>query len=163
MRTVFNILGPLVNPAGATIQIVGTTTEHNARLVAEAQCLLGLHRGFVVHGRDGLDEVTTTAETIAFEVREGRVERHVLTPEDFGLPRASLEQIAGGLAPENAEIARRVLAGEPGPARDIVVANAGLALVAAERAASFAEGARLAEQLLDSGEARLRLERLAGR
>jgi anthranilate phosphoribosyltransferase len=163
MRTVFNLLGPLANPAGASIQVVGTTTEHNAKLIADALCLLGLHRGFVVHGRDGLDEVTTTTETIAYEIRDHTVIRKILTPEDFGIARAHLEDIAGGLAPENAEIARCVLGGERGPARDIVVANAALALVAAEKAANFDQAARLAEQMLDSGLAKEKLTQLAAR
>ncbi len=137
MRTVFNLLGPLVNPAGATVQVVGTTSEQNAKLIADALCALGLRRGFVVHGLDGLDEVTTTAETVAFEIGGGHVARRILSPEDFGLPRAQLSQLSGGLAAENCEIARRVLGGERGFARDIVVANAALALVAAEKAADL--------------------------
>src|SRR5579862_4051145 len=90
MRTVFNLLGPLANPAGATVQVVGTTTEHNAELIAHALCSLGLKRGFVVYGRDGLDEVTTTAETVAFKIQAAGVERLILSPEDFALPRAQL-------------------------------------------------------------------------
>src|SRR5579864_4605647 len=112
MRTVFNLLGPLANPAGASVQVVGTTSEHNAELIANALCGLRLHRGFVVHGRDGLDEVTTTTETIAFEISGGKVQRRTLAPEDFGLPRARLADLSGGLAGENCEIARRILAGE---------------------------------------------------
>jgi anthranilate phosphoribosyltransferase len=162
MRTVFNLLGPLANPAGANLQVVGTTSEHNAELIAQALCRLGLKRGFVVYGRDGLDEVTTTAETVAFEIRAGRVERLILSPEDFGLPRAQLSELAGGLAQENCEIARKVLAGERGPARDIVLANAALALVAAEKADGLAEGVRLAAAAIDSGGARERVTALAG-
>src|SRR5579871_394658 len=90
MRTVFNLLGPLANPAGANVQVVGTTTELNAELIADALCRLGLKRGFVVHGRDGLDEVTTTTDTVAFEIVAGRVDRLILSPADFGLPQAQL-------------------------------------------------------------------------
>ncbi len=161
MRTVFNLLGPLANPAGATLQVVGTTTEHNAELIAHALCRLGLQRGFVVYGRDGLDEVTTTGETVAFEIRDGRVERLILSPEDFGLPRAQLSELAGGLAQENCEIARRVLEGERGPARDIVLANAALALVAAEKVDGLMEGVRMAGLAIDSGGARERVAALA--
>jgi len=123
---------------------VGTTSEHNAELIANALCGLGLQRGFVVHGRDGLDEVTTTAETIAFEIGGGAVRRRILTPEDFGLPRVSLASISGGMADENCETARRILAGEKGPGREIVLANAALALVAAGRTEGLTDGVRLA-------------------
>jgi anthranilate phosphoribosyltransferase len=119
-----------------------------------------LHRGFVVHGRDGLDEVTTTTETVAFEIHQRQVTRRILAPEDFGVPRAQLDQLAGGLAPENAEIARRVLAGEKGPARDIVVVNAALALFAAAKSASLQDAATLARQLLDSGAAKQKFDAL---
>jgi anthranilate phosphoribosyltransferase len=162
MRTVFNLLGPLANPAGANLQVLGTTTEHNAGLIAQALCRLGTKRGFVVHGRDGLDEVTTTGETVAFEVRDGRVERLILTPEDFGLPRAQLADLAGGLAEENCQIARRVLSGEPGPARDIVLANAALAFLAAEKADGLKEGVRIVADAIDSGGAREKAAALAG-
>jgi anthranilate phosphoribosyltransferase len=143
------------------VQVLGTTTEHNAELIARALCRLGTRRGFVVHGRDGLDEVTTTGETVAFEVREERVERLILSPEDFGLPRAQLADLAGGLAEENCEIARKVLYGERGPARDIVLANAALALVAAEKAEGLRESVRIAEDAIDSGRARGKAEALA--
>ncbi len=161
MRTVFNLLGPLANPAGATIQVVGTTSEHNAELIANALCGLGLKRGFVVYGRDGLDEVTTTTETVAFQISGGTVVRKILSPQDFGLPSANLCDLSGGLAAENSAIVQRVLAGEAGPARDIVVANAALALVAVERAADLMEGVRVAKEAIDSGKARDKLVRLA--
>jgi anthranilate phosphoribosyltransferase len=161
MRTVFNLLGPLANPAGANLQVVGTTTEHNAGLIAHALSRLGLMRGFVVYGRDGLDEVTTTTETVAFEISGGEVARRILSPEDFGLPRARLAELAGGLALENCEIARRVLDGERGPARDIVLANAALALVAAEKAEGLIGGVRVAAAAIDSGGARDKVEALA--
>jgi anthranilate phosphoribosyltransferase len=161
MRTVFNLLGPLANPAGATIQVVGATTEHNAELIAHALLGLGLRRGFVVHGRDGLDEVTTTTETVAFEISGGRVIRRMLSPQDFGLPRAHLADLTGGHAAENCEIARRILAGEKSPARDIVLANAALALLAAERVDDLKEGVRVAADALDSGAAREKVARLA--
>jgi anthranilate phosphoribosyltransferase len=160
MRTVFNLLGPLANPAGATVQVVGTTSEHNAELIAHALCRLGTRRGFVVHGSDGLDEVTTTGETVAFEIDGGHVSRRILTPQDFGLPLARLSDLTGGLAPENAGIALRVLAGEPGPARDIVLANAALALLAVGKAGGLEEGVQVAKEAIDSGQAQDRLTRL---
>ncbi len=161
MRTVFNLLGPLANPAGASLQVAGTTSEHNAELIAHSLCRLGLQRGFVVHGRDGLDEVTTTAETVAFEIQKGRVERLILTPEDFGLARAQLSELTGGVAEENCVIARKVLAGERGPARDIVLANAALALLTAGKAKSLADGVRVAADAIDSGGAGKKAAELA--
>lgn len=161
MRTVFNLLGPLANPAGATVQVVGTTSEHNAGLIADALCALGLHRGFVVHGRDGLDEVSTTGETVAFEINAGKVARLILSPEDFRLPRARLADLKGGMAQENCQIAQRVLAGEKGPARDIVLANAALALVAVEKAGHLPDAVRIAEEAIDSGRAREKVAQLA--
>lgn len=162
MRTVFNLLGPLANPAGANLQVLGTTTEHNAELIAGALSHLGTRRGFVVHGRDGLDEVTTTGETVAFEVQYGQIEKLILVPEDFGLPRAELADLAGGMAEENCEIAWRVLRGERGPARDIVLANAALALVAADKVNELKEGVRMAAEQIDSGAAREKVAALAG-
>jgi len=143
------------------VQVVGTTSEHNAELIAGALCKLGLKRGFVVHGSDGLDEVTTTGESVAFEVGRGEVVRRVLTPEDFGVARAELRNISGGDAGQNCEIARRVLGGERGPARDIVVVNSALALVAAEMARDLLEGVRMAGEAIDSGAAREKVARLA--
>ncbi len=153
MRTVFNLLGPLANPAGANLQVVGTTTENHAELIAEALCRLGLKRGFVVYGRDGLDEVTTTAETVVFAIKTGQVERLILTPEDFGLPRAQLSDLAGGVVSENCEIARKVFAGERGPARDIVLANAAISLLAAETVEGLRQGVKIAAEAIDSGSA----------
>jgi anthranilate phosphoribosyltransferase len=161
MRTVFNLLGPLANPAAASVQVVGTTTEHNAELIAHALCALGLHRGFVVYGRDGLDEVTTTGETVAFEIGDGRVTRRILAPQDFGLPVAKLSDLGGGLADENCEIARRILKGERGPARDIVLANSALALVAAEKTASLPDAVKIAGEAIDSGGAAEKVAQLA--
>jgi len=161
MRTVFNLLGPLANPAGANVQVVGTTSEHNAGLIAEALCRLDLRRGFVVYGRDGLDEVTTTTETVAFEIANGDVEQRILQPEDFGLPRARIENLTGGLASENCDIARRILNGERGPARDIVLANAALALFATEKARSLLDAVSLAAEMIDTGRAKQKLDQLA--
>jgi len=130
MRTVFNLLGPLANPAGATVQLVGAPSAHAAELMAGALAQLGLERGFVVHGSDGLDEVTTTGPTLAFEIRGGKVERRTLTPEDFGVERADAAALKGADKERNIAIARAVLGGTAGPQRDIVLVNASAALVA---------------------------------
>ena len=160
-RTVFNLLGPLTNPAGASAQVVGVFdagwTERMARALGE----LGVRRAFVVHGAGGLDEFSLAGESYVAELRDSTVRSYSLTPEDFGLPRAPLEAITGGDAEHNAGIIRRVLEGKKGPQRDIVLANAAAALVAAERAADFHEGARLAAAAIDSGAARTKLHDLA--
>jgi anthranilate phosphoribosyltransferase len=150
MRTAFNLLGPLTNPAGAT-----------AQLMAGALAELGLRRGFVVHGSDGLDEITTTGPTLAFEVREGKVERRCLHPEIFGVEPARADDLQGGGLEENRDIARRILDGERGPRRDIVLVNAAAALVAAGLAADFREGTERAAESIDSGAAAGKLAELA--
>src|SRR5438445_11538247 len=112
MRTVFNLLGPLTNPAGAAVQLVGAPSEAAAELMAGALAELGLTRGFVVHGSDGLDEITTTGPTLAFEIESGRVTRRCLEPRDFGVAVAKPEDLAGGDAAENRDIALRIMDGE---------------------------------------------------
>src|SRR6266851_10352283 len=159
-RTVFNLLGPLTNPAGATVQVLGVSAVALTALLAQALAELGVERAFVVHGADGLDEVSISAETYVSEVREGAVRSYKVTPEDFGVPRAPLEALLGGDAAENARIIRGILDGEPGPRRDIVLANAAAALVAAGLAGDFRDGARLAAQSIDSGAARAKLDAL---
>jgi len=161
LRTVFNLLGPLTNPAGASAQLVGAPSEHAAELMAEALATLGLRRGFVVHGSDGLDEITTTGPTLAFEIRDGRVERRTLDPDDFGVHQATPEDLKGGDPQRNLEIADAVLAGAAGPQRDIVIANAAAALVAAGQAEVFLQGATLAAVSIDTGAAKSKAESLA--
>ncbi len=161
MRTIFNLLGPLTNPAGATAQLAGAPSAEAAGLMAEALAALGLVRGFVVHGSDGLDEITITGPTLAYEIANGQVTRRTLTPEGFGVGRASLEELKGGDPDENCEIARAILAGATGPKRDVVLVNAAAALVVAERAANFAEGMTVAAESIDSGAARRKLDELA--
>jgi anthranilate phosphoribosyltransferase len=161
LRTVFNLLGPLTNPAGADAQVVGTPSEKAAELIAGALAELGLRHGFVVHGSDGLDEITTTGPTLAFEVSGGRFERRTLEPEDFAVKRARLPDLAGGGKARNHEIAIEVLAGERGPRRDIVLVNAAAALVAAGMAETFLEGMAIGAVSLDSGAARRKAEDLA--
>ena len=161
IRTVFNLLGPLTNPAGANCQLTGAPSLEAAELMARVLAELGLRRAFVVHGSDGLDEITLTGATYAFEVRDRSVERRDLSPADFGLPEARLEDFRGGDAQENAAIVRGVLEGETGPRRDIVLANAAAALVAAGRARDFREGVAVAAESIDSGAARRKAEGLA--
>ncbi|MBC7928423.1 MAG: anthranilate phosphoribosyltransferase [Bryobacteraceae bacterium] len=160
IRTVFNLLGPLTNPAGATVQIAGAPSVRAAELIAEALASLGLFRGFVVHGMDGLDEITTTTESLVLEIRGGAIAHHHVTPEDFGVKRAKLSELQGGDRLANCGIARRVIAGETGAARDIVLVNASAGLVAAGVAADFAEGAAMAARSIDSGAALRVLERV---
>ncbi len=161
MRTVFNLLGPLTNPAGAQRQLIGAPSEEAAELMARALAELGTERTFVVHGDGGLDEVSTVGLTMAFEVAEGIVNRQAWMPEDFGLPRASLEDLRGGDLVQNVEIANAVLRGDEGPKRDIVLANAAAALVAAGRAEGLRKGVVLAAESIDSGAAREKLRMLA--
>ncbi len=165
MRTVFNLLGPLTNPAGASAQVVGVYDESYTELLARALGELGVRRAFVVHGADGLDEISISGETSVAELRDGLVRSFTVTPEDFGLHRALLEEIRGGDAKENAEIihkifGRSMLYRERGPHREIVLANASAALVAAGHAADFVEGVHLAKKSIDSGAAREKLDAL---
>ena len=160
IRTVFNMLGPLTNPAAANAQIIGVyasdLTEPLARVLAE----LGTVRAFVVHGADGLDEISNTGESRLSEVREGVVRTFTLQPEDFGLPRASIADLRGGDREQNAEIIKGILAGEDGPKRDIVLMNAAAALVAGGKAPDLKEGVALAAHSIDSRAAQGTLERL---
>ncbi|MGH9631460.1 MAG: anthranilate phosphoribosyltransferase [Bryobacteraceae bacterium] len=160
MRTAFNMLGPLTNPAGATIQLVGASSLRSAELIAEALGCLGLVRGFVVHGADGLDEITTTGETVMLEVHRGAIAHQTVTPEDFGVPRAAIEDLKGGDREANCVLARSVLEGKKGPKRDVVLVNASAALVAAGTAPDYRAGVRMAAQAIDSGAAYERLERM---
>jgi anthranilate phosphoribosyltransferase len=161
MRTVFNLLGPLTNPAGASAQLAGAPSPHFAELIAGALAALGLERGFVVHGSDGLDEITTTGTTLAFEIRHGEVLRRTLAPDDFGVALAQPGDLKGGDREMNLAIAREILGGAPGPRRDIVLVNAAAALVAVGRAHDFREGVALAAEAIDSGAARGKAEALA--
>ncbi|HKV06219.1 MAG TPA: anthranilate phosphoribosyltransferase [Candidatus Acidoferrales bacterium] len=165
VRTVFNLLGPLTNPAGASAQVVGVYDASVTQLMAQALGELGVRHAFVVHGADGLDEISISGETQISELRNGEVRSYTAAPEDFGLRRAPLETIRGGDAKQNAEIVHKVLGRsmlyrDHGPHREIVLANAAAALVAAGRAHDFLDGVRLAAKSIDSGAARERLEAL---
>jgi anthranilate phosphoribosyltransferase len=162
MRTVFNLLGPLTNPAGATAQLIGAPSLHAAELMAGAILALGMQHGFVVHGSDGLDEITTTGPTSVWEIRDGTLEARVLEPADFAVHVASAGDLRGGDRQVNLEIANSVLAGARGPRRDIVLVNAAAALVAAGQAETFLEAMALAVVSIDSGAARGKVAALAG-
>jgi anthranilate phosphoribosyltransferase len=159
-RTVFNLLGPLTNPAGAHAQILGVYSADLIDLMAATLLELGVHRAFVVHGFGGLDEISLAGETQVAEVHEGAVKRFVLTPADFGLAIAPLEALQGGTPVENAALIRQLFEGETGPRRDVVLLNAAAALVISGAAKNFWEGAALAAQALSTGRALEKLERL---
>ncbi len=160
LRTVFNLLGPLTNPARATCQVVGVYSADLVEKLAEALSMLGLHRALVVHGSDGLDEITITGSTRVGEVRAGRVRTYEVTPEEFGLQRAALDEIAGGDAALNAQLIREVLSGKKSARRDVVLLNAAAALVAAGRADHLRDAAPLAAMAIDSGAAAGKLQAL---
>lgn len=161
MRTMFNLLGPLTNPARASGQVVGVYSLDLVEKLAEALSMLGLHRALVVHGLDGLDEITITGTTRVAEAREGSVRSYEVEPEEFGMARATLQEIAGGDATENAAIIRAVLGGEKSPRRDVVLLNAAAALVAAGKVDHIGEAIPLAARSIDSGAATEKLEALA--
>jgi anthranilate phosphoribosyltransferase len=161
VRTVFNLLGPLTNPAGAQSQVLGVFSEDVMDLVAASLAELGVERAFVVHGAGSLDEISLAGETLVAEVRGGSVRRFTVTPEEFGVSRAPLEAIRGGTAAENAALIERILEGEAGPTRDIVVINVAAALVAAGVAENFREAAGLASFVISSGAASEKLASLA--
>src|SRR3954462_7999357 len=154
IRTAFNLLGPLTNPAGATRQLVGVPRPELTELVARSLAQLGAERAWVVHGADGLDEISTTGYTKVSECRGGSVNTFYLHPADVGLPKSAPEALKGGDAKDNAAIARAILAGEPGPRRDIVLLNAAAALLVAGQAPTIGEGLEQAADALDSGRAR---------
>ena len=160
LRTVFNLLGPLTNPAHASAQVVGVYSVDLVEKLAEALSMLGLHRAIVVHGLDGLDEITITGPTRVAEVRDGRVKTYEVTPEEFGMNRGSLEDISGGDARENAAIIREILSGKKSARRDVVLLNSAAALVAAGRAEHLMEAVPLAARAIDSGAAAEKLAAL---
>jgi len=161
LRTMFNLLGPLTNPAHASGQVVGVYALEIVEKLAEALSMLGLRRALVVHGLDGLDEITITGPTRVAEARDGSVRMYEVDPEGFGIMRATLADISGGDAAENAAIIREVLGGKKSPRRDVVLLNAAAALVAAGRADHLAEAIPLAARSIDSGAAAAKLDALA--
>jgi anthranilate phosphoribosyltransferase len=160
VRTAFNLLGPLTNPAGATRQLVGVPRPELTELVARSLALLGTERAWVVHGADGLDEISTTGYTKVSECRDGAVNTFYLHPSDAGVPKAAPEALRGGDAAANAAIARRVLAGEPGAPRDIALLNAAASLLVAGVAPTIEDGLARAADAVDRGAAAAALDRL---
>ena len=160
IRTTFNLLGPLTNPAGATRQIVGVPRPELTQVMARALMLLGAKRAWVVHGAGGIDEISNTGHTKVSECRDGAVHTFFIHPAEFGLAKASAADLRGGDAVENAAIIRTVFDGKPGAARDIVLFNAGAALFVAGRTASVREGISCAATAIDSGVAHATLERM---
>jgi anthranilate phosphoribosyltransferase len=158
-RTIFNLLGPLTNPAGAQRQVVGVFAERWVAPIAEALGQLGAERAWVVHG-GGLDEMTTTGETAVAEFRDGGVRLFAVTPEAVGLPRAALADLTGGAPKENAQALKRLLAGEKGPYRDIVTLNAAAAFLVGDKVETLREGVALAGRVLDDGRAQGALDKL---
>ena len=160
MRTMFNLLGPLTNPARASGQVVGVYSLDLVEKLAEALSMLGLRRALVVHGHDGLDEITITSKTRVAEARDGSVRSYEVEPEEFGMTRATLKDISGGDAAENAAIIHAIVDGEKSPRRDVVVLNAAAALVASGKPDHIGAAIPLAVQSIDSGAAREKLEAL---
>ena len=159
-RTIFNLLGPLTNPAGAQMQVLGVFSAELIDLVAATLADLGVERAFVLHGAGGLDEISLAGETQIAEVRDGKIRRFTLSPEDFGLNRAPLEVLQGGDARENAILIEQIFQGQEGAPRDIVIANAAAALVVTGHASDFRSGADFATQAIHSGAAAKKLLQL---
>lgn len=160
VRTVFNLLGPLANPARAQSQIIGAPSREAAKLMADALAMLGTRRSFVVHGHDGLDEISISGPSDVYEVLGSVVTKHVWSPADFGVACASNHELRGGDGARNAEIAREILGGAKGPRREIVLMNAAAGLVAGGLAGDLLEGMKRSEESIDSGAAQEKLDRL---
>ncbi len=160
IRTVFNILGPLTNPADAKAQVLGVADGSLLEKMALVLKSLGCHHALVVHGEDGLDEITLTGKTRVCELKDSHIKSYAITPDDFGLPTASLDSLRGGTAGENATLLRNILAGARGHQRDVVLMNAAAAMVAGDKASSFRQGLELAREALDSGKALAKLDQL---
>jgi anthranilate phosphoribosyltransferase len=159
-RTVFNMLGPLTNPVRARVQLMGAFSVRAAEMMARAAAKLGVERAFVVHGSDGLDEVTVTGPTTVFQVEDGEVQKGRWLPSDFGAPTARPEDLQGGDVETNALIIRNILRGERGPKREVVVANAAAALFVAKQAVDLRSAVSLAVHSIDGGSARRKMEQL---
>ena len=159
-RTVFNILGPLTNPGSPSMQLLGVYDGYLVEPLAQVLVNLGVRRGMAVYGQDKLDEISMSAPTTICEIRDGWFKSYVITPEDFGFARCTKDELRGGTPEENAKITRDILGGARGPKRDAVLLNAGAALYIGGKAETFADGVRLAGELIDSGKALQTLEKL---
>ncbi len=160
IRTIFNILGPLTNPAMATHQLIGIYSGDLVAVIAQVLKNLGSARAMVVHGLEGLDEISLCGPTKVAELRDGQVKEYTIEPEQFGLKRCRLDELHGGNAAQSALIVRGVLDGKQGPARDVVLLNSGAALYVSGSAATITDGIRLAAESIDSTKARQKLEQL---
>jgi len=160
IRTVFNILGPLTNPAGARAQMLGVADESLVEKMASVLQNLGCHHALVVHGEDGLDEITISGKTHVCELRDNRIESYIISPEDVGLYSASSDDLKGSGASENAEMLRNILTGAQGPRRDVVLMNTAAVLLAGDKVESLRRGVELAQEAIDSGYALSKLEHL---
>jgi anthranilate phosphoribosyltransferase len=160
IRTLFNLLDPLINPGGATVQVLGVYDPNLTETMATVLMNLGIKRGLVIHGKDTLDEISITGATKVTELREGEIKNYTIEPEDFGMKRRKLDEIKGGTKEENAEIILKILKGGEGAKRDVVALNAASAFVVAGRAKDFKEGMDLAKQTIDSGKGLEILDRL---
>lgn len=158
VRTIFNILGPLANPAGASLQLLGVYEESLVLPLAKVLANLGVKRALVVHGKDGLDEITICDDSVVCEVDNGKFQSYVLNPEEFGIKKCSSEELIGGDAAVNAEIAKAILSGEPGAKRDIVVMNAGVSIYLGKDGVDLKQSIEIAKQIIDSGKAKNKLE-----
>ena len=159
VRTIFNILGPLANPAGANMQLLGVYDENLVEPLARVLSNLGVKRGMVVHGHDGLDEITLCDTTTICEINDGQLNSFFLSPEQLGLTRCTKEALVGGDPQENAEIAREILSGVHGPKRDVVLLNAAVCLYMTYNQMTLRECVRFAQNLIDSGKAMEQLNR----
>ncbi len=160
IRTVFNILGPLTNPAGAGAQVLGVPEKSLTMKMATVLKMLNCQHALVVHGEDGLDEITNTGKTFIAELKNGSITYYEITPEEFGLQRAAPESLKGGTTGNNADLLRSILSGKKGPQRDIVLMNTAAALTAGDKVTSFGEGITLAGAAIDSGKALQKVEEL---
>jgi len=160
IRTIFNILGPLTNPAGAKRQVLGVFSDHLTETMANVLGNLGIIHAFIVHGEDGLDEITNTGSTKVTELKNGKVETYHITPEDIGFKKARSEDLTGGTAAENVKITLDILGGTSGPKRDITVMNAAAALLAGNAAKDFIEAAKKVINTIDSGLALKKLDEI---
>ncbi|MHB1153937.1 MAG: anthranilate phosphoribosyltransferase [Eubacteriales bacterium] len=158
IRTIFNILGPLANPAGANMELMGVYDEALVEPLARVLCNLGVNRAMVIYGMDKLDEISMSDSTKICEVNNGRFETYIIEPEMFGIKRCMKDELTGGTPDENAKITRHILSGEKGPKRDAVVLNSAAALYIAGKCSSVSEGVALAQNLIDSGKAEIQLK-----
>ncbi|MFA4837531.1 MAG: anthranilate phosphoribosyltransferase [Dehalococcoidia bacterium] len=161
LRTIFNVLGPLANPAWAKRQLIGVYSAELTEVLAEVLKNLGAERAFVVHGDSGLDELSTTGPSRVSELRDGKIKTYELNPEPFGIPQASMEDLRGGTVEKNAEIIKSALGSKRGPQRDIVLLNAAFVLIAGGKAENPKEGLAIAEESIDSGKALAKIGELA--